>query len=360
MEKGTARESTQTLTSSLRNLQLKDDNVKSKSTQDSIASSLRSQFLSSSKGKKPPSLLSLCLGVVGSNLEDIIDDLAEIALAFPADVKLVLVAIARRRKLLNDDIVIALADSSWEILDISGSDFLIVEFVIFRCSKLTSTGVSKLLQLCHSLEILRWGGCPRSDYTARRCLGLLKPNLNDGEGESWEELDAAELIHDHKTPTLRVIPGSVTLWVITVVYSSAAKNRQGFTQTLTIECPRIIVNPKPSLLGFRGNEAPQEALSQFVLDDPIMKDIDPKIWAVSGFTASRSALLPVTTPSELSMAEKFRLAFLERDTRLAPKRAKNARQHQRRAERERMMMDARAKALALASKATKSVNLRNF
>ncbi|KAK4398530.1 hypothetical protein Sango_1328500 [Sesamum angolense] len=357
MEKGTARESTQTLTSSLRNLQLKDDTVKSKSTQNSIASSLRSQFLSSSKGKKPPSLLSLCLGVVGSNIEDIIDDLAEIALAFPPDVKLVLVAIARRRKLLNDDIVIALADSSWEILDISGSDVSdcgichIVNICqnlrvvdISRCSKLTLTGVSKLLQLCHSLEILRWGGCPRSDYTARRCLGLLKPNLNDGEGESWEELDAAELTHGAES--LR--------WL---VWPKIDKDSQ---ETLTIECPRIIVNPKPSLLGFRGNEAPQEALSQFVLDDPIVKDIDPKTWVVSGFTASRSALLPVTTPNELSMAEKFRLAFLERDTRLAPKRAKNARQHQRRAEREWMMMDARAKALALASKATKSVNLRNF
>ncbi|KAL0306360.1 UNVERIFIED_CONTAM: hypothetical protein Sradi_6053300 [Sesamum radiatum] len=156
---------------------------------------------------------------------------------------------------------------------------------------------------------------------------------------------------DHKTPTPQVIPGSVTLW---------PKIDKDSQETLTIECPRITVNPKPSILGFRGNEAPQEALSQFVLDDPIVKDIDPKIWAVSGFTASRSALLPVTTPNELSMAEKFRLAFLERDTRLAPKRAKNARQHQRRAERERMMMDARAKALALASKATKSVNLRNF
>lgn len=31
-------------------------------------------------------------------------------------------AIARRRKLLNDDILIALADTSWEILDVSGSD----------------------------------------------------------------------------------------------------------------------------------------------------------------------------------------------------------------------------------------------
>lgn len=33
-----------------------------------------------------------------------------------------LTAIARRRKLLNDDVIMALAESSWEILDISGSD----------------------------------------------------------------------------------------------------------------------------------------------------------------------------------------------------------------------------------------------
>lgn len=31
-------------------------------------------------------------------------------------------AIARRRQLLNDAVIISLAESSWEILDISGSD----------------------------------------------------------------------------------------------------------------------------------------------------------------------------------------------------------------------------------------------
>lgn len=33
-----------------------------------------------------------------------------------------LAAIARRRKLLNDDVIISLAEASWDILDISGSD----------------------------------------------------------------------------------------------------------------------------------------------------------------------------------------------------------------------------------------------
>lgn len=37
--------------------------------------------------KSPPSLLNLCLGVVGSHLEDIIPDLADIALDFPPEIK---------------------------------------------------------------------------------------------------------------------------------------------------------------------------------------------------------------------------------------------------------------------------------
>lgn len=33
-----------------------------------------------------------------------------------------LAAVARRRKLLNNDVIISLADSSWETLDVSGSE----------------------------------------------------------------------------------------------------------------------------------------------------------------------------------------------------------------------------------------------
>ena len=33
-----------------------------------------------------------------------------------------ILAIARRRKLLNDEVLISLADNSWDILDVSSSD----------------------------------------------------------------------------------------------------------------------------------------------------------------------------------------------------------------------------------------------
>ncbi|CAK9155855.1 unnamed protein product [Ilex paraguariensis] len=250
-------------------------------------------------------------------------------------------AIARRRKLLNDDVIIALAESSWENLDISGSDVSdfglskvaeICKYLrsvdISRCSKITSVAVFELMEHCRSLEILRWGGCPRSDYTARRCLSILKPTLNEVEGDSWEELDTSELA---RAQSLR--------WLVW------PKIDKDSLESLSTECPRIIVNPKPSPFGYRGIEVPREALLNVVLDEHVVNDIDPKTWAVSGFTPRISP--SVSSPNELPIAEKFRLAFVERDNRLAPKRAKNARQHQRRAEREWVATSARAKAQRL-------------
>ena len=50
-----------------------------------------------------------------------------------------IVAIARRRKLLNDEVIVALADSSWEILDVSGSD-------------VSDVGLAKVAKICKSLR----------------------------------------------------------------------------------------------------------------------------------------------------------------------------------------------------------------
>ncbi|KAH7511691.1 hypothetical protein JRO89_XSUnG0176900 [Xanthoceras sorbifolium] len=279
---------------------------------------------------KPPSLLALCLGVVGKHLEDIIVDLGEIAVNFPADIKIAIAAIARRRKLLNDNVILSLADSSWEILDISGSD-------------VSDSGLEILAKMCKSLRAVDIRGSPRSDHTARRCLGILKPKLNDVEGDSWEELDTTEIGLGAQSLRWFVWP----------------KIDKDSLEMLSTECPRIIVNPKPSPFGFRVSEVPREAFPDITLDDPFVKDVDPKSWAVSGFTPKLISPT-LANPNQLPIAERFRLAYVERDTRLAPKRAKNARQHQRRAEKEWMMANTSAKAIALASKATKSLNTRKL
>ncbi|EPS60812.1 hypothetical protein M569_13989, partial [Genlisea aurea] len=223
---------------------------------------------------KPRSLLNLCLGVVGSNLEEIIDCLSDLAVALPPDVKLVLLAIARRRKLLDDEILISLADSSWEAVDLSGSDISdsglsrlvnvsrnLKALDISCCRRLTVRGVSELLKLCHSLETLRWGGSPECDHTARRCLSLLKPRLDDVEGESWEDLDSDEFNR-----------GASLHWL---VWPNIDKES---AEAITAESPRIVVNPKPSPPGLWSRGVPREAVTESVLDDPVVEGIDPKTW----------------------------------------------------------------------------------
>ncbi|GAB4846156.1 hypothetical protein Ancab_025154 [Ancistrocladus abbreviatus] len=304
---------------------------------------------------KTPSLVSLCLSIVGKHLEDIIPDLDEIAINFPTDIKMTIAAIARRRRLLNDEVIISLADGSWEILDISGSDVTdsglakVSEMCqslravdISRCSKITPDGFSQLVQHCHSLKILRCGGCPRSNYTARRSLGIFKPKLNDVEGESWEELDTTEIAHGAQSLQWLVWPN---------IDADSLEN-------FSAECPRINVNPQPSPFGLKGVDVPREALPDIVLDDPIVKDINPFTWAVCG-PVPKLTSPSISSSTELPMAEKFRLAFVERDMRLAPKRAKNARQRQRRAEREWVMTSTDAKAIALASRVSRSLHGRN-
>lgn len=131
-------------------------------------------------------------------------------------------------------------------------------------------------------------------------------------------------------------------------------------EMLSMECPRIVVNPKPSFLTYSLHEVPREALPDVALDEPFVKDIDPETWVVRGVVKipTTTPSLSLTSSSELSIAEKFRLAFAERDARLAPKRAKNARQQQRRAERDWMMSSDEAKAVVFASKATRSLRKR--
>ncbi|KAI3510024.1 hypothetical protein L1887_25550 [Cichorium endivia] len=301
--------------------------------------------------RKPPSLVSLCLGIIGKHLEDIIEDL-DIVASFPPDIKMAITAIARRRKLLNDDVIIALIESSWEILDLSDSEVSDIGLLkvigickqvkamdISRCSKITPFGVSALVKNCPCLEILRWGGCPRSEHTARNSLIFLKPTLNDIEGDSWEELDTTEIIHGAQSLRWLVWP----------------RIDKDSLEILSTECPRIIVNPKPSLFGHKGIDIPKHALHCEPLDEFLVEDIDPKTWEVSGSNLRTTP--PVLSSVELSIAEKFRLAFLERDARLAPKRAKNARQRQRRAEREWVTTSTSVKSIVLAGQLSK--NLRS-
>jgi len=296
----------------------------------------------------------LCVGYLGEHLEDIIDDIHEIAPAFPVEVKGKLLAIARRRRLLCDELLVALADSSWEILDVSGSDVTdaSIEFVailchrlqdvdISHCSRLTAKAVEALVQHCSALRTLRCGGTPKSDMTARQSLSYILPRLDHKEEaeESWENLD-----------TKSVGKGAQALrWLVWPSIDSNSK------ELLEMECPRIVVNPVASWKTF--GLIPREAQRGIVLDNPLIEDIDPKTWAV--VISSRPQRFIGSTLNKddggLSVAERFRLAFVSRDERLAPKRAKNMRQNQRRADKAWLSSDSEAKAQVWAGIARRSL-----
>ncbi|XP_062229583.1 uncharacterized protein LOC133927234 isoform X2 [Phragmites australis] len=309
-------------------------------------------FYSLSKKAKPRKLVSLCLGTLGQHLEDIITDISEFAAFFPPHIKLAIMSIARRRKLLNDEVLTSLAESSWEILDISGSDVTDLGLTtvanvcsnlravdISRCEKITTAGVSEIVCHCPSLEILRCGGCPRSEFTARRCLNLLKPKLNSLEEDSWEELD-----------TIDIGGGAESLrWLVWPKIDDNSK------ATLAEECPRVTVNPQPSPFDLCGSKVPSEALASIPLDHSVVADIDPKTWAVSAAPRRIAAPLNPDAPPEIPIAERFRLAYVEREARLAPKRAKRERQQRRRAEREYVMNDINARSIVLAAQASRNL-----
>ena len=53
-------------------------------------------------------------------------------------IQLAIMSIARRRRLLNDDVLVSLVDSSWKILDISGSE-------------VTDVGLATVARTCSNL-----------------------------------------------------------------------------------------------------------------------------------------------------------------------------------------------------------------
>ncbi|GBG82015.1 hypothetical protein CBR_g34195 [Chara braunii] len=386
---------------------------------DTLHGSLQVQvLLSQAKGhrqqKGPRSLQNICIGFLGAHLEELVDDLDFLASFLPSEIKLSLLAIARRRGLLDDKVLSALADDTWEILDLSGSAISDDAFVamlgtcsglcavdIRNCNKLTPAAVERLMVDCKSLHTLRCGGSAKSDACMRSSLKYFLPGLKKAEEPmaSWEDLDWEE-----------VVKGPQSLrWLIWPSINECSWLK------LATECPRIVINPAPTsgnrYMGGKSH-VPDSANVVIDLDEAFVKGIAPESWAVRGVIAAREeeekgrwgeegeqegeeegegeeededgesrattrrlsseskhrsahvdrdqrvmgeqkARAPEQSLAELTIAEKFRLAYLERDERRAPKRAKNKRQNERRAARAWISTDLMARSRLMAHLARK-------
>jgi hypothetical protein len=204
-------------------------------------------------------------------------------------------------------------------------------------------------------------------------LNLLKPRLNTHEEDSWEELETVDIgggagsLRWLVWVCMQVLSFFVAMmcfvlamWytILVLLFFPVPQPRidDNSKATLAEECPRVTVNPQPSLFDACGSKIPVEALTTVPLDHSIIEDIDPKTWAVSA--APRRIVDPPNpnAPPEIPIAERFRLAYVEREARLAPKRAKRERQQQRRAGRDYVMNDINARSIALAAQATRNLH----
>lgn len=317
--------------------------------------SFSTETMSKSQQREKRSLLNLCLGVLGRHLEDILDELDSIAPFLPASLKMTLLAIARRRGLVRDDVVTALADESWETLDVSGADVTdlgmerasencssLKSVDISRCSSLTASSVQALVRNCPMIQTIRCGGTALSNAAAKESLQFILPGLKvEVEAEdSWENLESKQV--GRGAQALR--------WLVWPTIDEDSHKQ------LMVECPKVVVNPAVSAPWHRSRNIPQEAFPDVALDSPAIMGIDPKTWAEKGHTQRVSNFSSLDMKlSGLSIAERFKLAFVERDERLASKRAKNLRQNQRRAEKAWLDSDTDAKAMFWAGVTQKSL-----
>lgn len=295
----------------------------------------------------------MCLSMLGRHLEDITDQLHLVAPVLPPSLKMTLFAIARRKGLVNDDVLVALLDESWEVLDIS--DTVVTDYGLDRaaktcsslkavdiscCDKVTSSSIQALVQSCPLLETLRCGGTTKCNAATKQSIHFIVPRLNsEGEAEDcWETLESKQV--GRGAPCLK--------WLIWPTIDQASRNQ------LMNDCPKIMLNPTAS--SHRARNVPHNALSDVALDSFAINGIDPKSWSTN--RPKERIVRPShsdTNSSSLSIAERLKLAFAERDERLAPKRAKNFRQNQRRAEKAWIGSDVGAKAVFWAGVAQKSM-----
>eukprot|EP00898_Chlorokybus_atmophyticus_P001109 jgi/Chlat1/199/Chrsp1S03036 len=297
-------------------------------------------------GRHPRTLLATCLGFIGQHLEFLLEQLAEegdvLSRILPPPIKASLLALARRRKLLADQVLLEFLDDSWTLLDVSDSQVTDASLKhasafcsrlnavdISWCANLTAEGVVSLVRSSTELQVLRCGGCAANDAVMRKVIRALVPKLRHDEDRSgWEELDD-------------VVVGAHSLRYL--VWPSIDEKSLEF---LTKEWPKLRVNP------IVGRSCPLEADARVALDSTLIAGVDERSWTSSIASSSTQAQLDDRLTagaammrtflakrgidvdfSTLHIAERFRLAYVLRDERLAPKRAKNTRQAARRAAR---------------------------
>ncbi|GLC33861.1 hypothetical protein PLESTB_000812000 [Pleodorina starrii] len=156
-----------------------------------------------------PTLRALCLGYLGRHIDSLVLQLGPHLAHLPADVKACLLCVARRRGLLSNRVLLALADEGWTLMDLAGATALTeraLRHALLRCPRLRAldlTGLTaptpallrELPELCPSLELLLVvGDCKAQEAAMLEVLPELLPHMRvreqapDAVQDSWEDV----------------------------------------------------------------------------------------------------------------------------------------------------------------------------
>ncbi|GLI60327.1 hypothetical protein VaNZ11_002444, partial [Volvox africanus] len=159
-----------------------------------------------------PPLRALVLGFLGRHVDSLVSQLGPHLAPLPADAKACLLCVARRRGVLRNRVLLALADEGWTLMDLAGATALTeraLRQALLRSPHLRALDISGLTSpsptllralpdLCPSLELLGVGGCKVQEAAMLEALPDLLPHVRVREEpqgavqESWEDVVPGE------------------------------------------------------------------------------------------------------------------------------------------------------------------------
>eukprot|EP00803_Ostreobium_quekettii_P004767 evm.model.scf_688.5 EVM.evm.TU.scf_688.5 scf_688:24393-25472(+) len=296
-------------------------------------------------GYGTPSLKSLCLGCLGRYISDILGYGEQILPFLPPDVRACLLAIAKRKVVLKDEHLGLFLDSSWDRLDLSKCSELSPEALARAAESLprvvyldldgcrvTRAVLEAFAHNCSNVAVLRIGGqfCDGGKLLPALASSLPKPfSATDTAEDSWEEILQEE--------------GSCGRWSALEFLLWEGVPRC-VRELVGAQCPKVVVvGSDEDASCIHCSKSPHAPLLCWPFDAENMKMAGSEAWeerigdsgvfrigrGLSAFPVERGSV-GASEEKVVHIAEKFRMAYEEIDTRRALKAERNYQQKRRR------------------------------
>lgn len=138
-----------------------------------------------------PTLTKMCTTVLAQHVTALVEQLGDQLQWLPADMRAVLLAVARRRGEVTGLMLSCLADDSWRQLDLAGCSKLygaellaaaarmphLTALDVTGCGRISAGGWRQLAQVCPHLEVVRLGGSAECSEAALKALPHILPGV---------------------------------------------------------------------------------------------------------------------------------------------------------------------------------------